>query len=83
MSDSSYNGWTNYPTWAVNLWLSNDEPLYREAVEIVNGQHNVSPGGTAFRANCADALRLGPVTSLRPTWVRRSPPTCSATRSTR
>lgn len=34
MNDQSYNGWSNYPTWAVNLWLSNDEPLYREALEI-------------------------------------------------
>lgn len=24
-SDSSYNGWPNYETWVVNLWLSNDE----------------------------------------------------------
>jgi hypothetical protein len=28
---SAHEGWTNYPTWAVNLWLSNDEGLYREA----------------------------------------------------
>ena len=27
-SDTRYNGWTNYPTWAVNMWLSNDEGLY-------------------------------------------------------
>lgn len=24
-----YNGWTNYETWAVNLWIGNDEPSYR------------------------------------------------------
>lgn len=31
--DTSYNGWTNYPTWCVNLWLGNEEPLYREALD--------------------------------------------------
>ena len=24
----SYQGWTNYETWAVSLWLSNDESSY-------------------------------------------------------
>ena len=27
-SDSSYNGWSNYETWVVNLWLGNDEVSY-------------------------------------------------------
>lgn len=35
MSDAAYNGWTNYPTRAVNLWLSNDESLYDEARALV------------------------------------------------
>jgi hypothetical protein len=24
MTDLTYNGWTNYETWVVNLWLTND-----------------------------------------------------------
>lgn len=24
-----HNGWTNYETWCVNLWLDNEEPSYR------------------------------------------------------
>ena len=27
--DKQYNGWSNYETWCVNLWLENEEPSYR------------------------------------------------------
>lgn len=26
-----YNGWKNYETWAVALWIDNEEPSYRHA----------------------------------------------------
>ncbi len=26
----SYNGWKNWETWQINLWIDNEEPLYRE-----------------------------------------------------
>jgi hypothetical protein len=31
---TTYNGWTNYETWCVNLWLSNDEGLYNDVREM-------------------------------------------------
>ena len=31
----TYNGWKNYPTWAVNMWLSNDQGTYNETRERV------------------------------------------------
>ena len=27
-SDRRYNGWTNYETWAVGLWIDNDQATY-------------------------------------------------------
>lgn len=29
MDNKKYNGWTNYETWAVALWLNNEEASYR------------------------------------------------------
>jgi hypothetical protein len=36
MLKQEYNGWTNYETWCVNLWMSNDQgsdEYYRESAQ--------------------------------------------------
>lgn len=32
MDTTRYNGWTNYATWNVALWVGNDEPVYRAMI---------------------------------------------------
>ena len=51
MDENTYNGWPNWPTWLVNLWLGNDyenqlrvSTLASEAIE----QH---PGNPAHAAH--------------------------------
>lgn len=31
---NKYNGWSNYPTWCVKLWIDNDEGLYNEVKQL-------------------------------------------------
>ena len=39
-TDTTYNGWKNYPTWAVNLWLSNSYELYIAIGEMAHEYAN-------------------------------------------
>lgn len=32
---SDYNGWKNYATWNVALWINNEQPYYKGAVDFM------------------------------------------------
>lgn len=56
MTTDGYNGWSNYETWAVSLWIDNEDWSQHEARELVgaawcrNSEHP--------RVEAADALRM-------------------------
>ena len=52
---SEYNGWCNYETWAVNLWLSNDAASYEYWAEQADGA-DVYALGCQLRAEHLDAV---------------------------
>lgn len=35
MKVDTYNGWKNWQTWNVALWVNNDDALYKSAVEFM------------------------------------------------
>lgn len=42
-SQDTYNGWKNYPTWCVNLWIDNERDTHERALEIANEEINDAP----------------------------------------
>ena len=79
--DNKYNGWSNYETWNVALWIGNDEGLYnlakeckdyaefREQMEEINHFDKIayrSPDGVAWNDSGLDVRELDElITDLR------------------
>ena len=55
--DISYNGWENYETWNVALWLQNDEHLYHITQECGNYENFVEMFGE--ETSTPDGVRYG------------------------
>lgn len=51
--DRTYNGWANYPTWCVHLWLTNDEATYDNCIWYAQEARNYDPPRVAL----ADMLK--------------------------
>jgi hypothetical protein len=57
-NDTTYNGWTNYETWVVNLWIDNDEDTQNRwserAAELV--QEAIDADSDDIRDSAASTL---------------------------
>jgi hypothetical protein len=53
MTDTTYNGWTNYETWLVNLWMDNEQgshEFFRETAREIYDGHEPIPDTRLTRA---------------------------------
>lgn len=62
------NGWANYQTWNVTLYIANEESLYFNAVEyVMNEGDNATYSGFIERMDLADTVTPDGVGWLDPT----------------
>lgn len=48
MSNETYNGWKNWESWNVALWIGNDETLYDMARHCINKSGSVTEACEKF-----------------------------------
>jgi hypothetical protein len=48
MTQQTYNGWANYETWNVSLWIQNRQFLYNTAVACVEYKNDDETAYTKF-----------------------------------
>ena len=67
MTDQTYNGWANWETWNVALWIENDEGFYKEArkcysypnfVERMGFASSATPDGAKYDSPELDIAEL-------------------------
>lgn len=42
-ADQGYNGWKNYETWTVSLWLDNDYGAYQQCLDLTQHTQTTQP----------------------------------------
>lgn len=67
--NGTYEGWANYHTWNVALWICNDEPLYYEALHYSSAYFNQDTATyAAFVEEVMDS-RWGDITPDGVSWT--------------
>ena len=65
MSDKTYEGWKNYATWNVSLWLNNEFGIYTGAVDFMKDYKGNHP----YKDFCEDSGLSTQQTPDRIRWV--------------
>lgn len=63
-SDRTYNGYKNYETWAVNLWIDNDQGMADELQDMAHHAKNVHALADAIKGWIEDMNPLSGQASL-------------------
>lgn len=73
--DKSYNGWKNYETWAVALWIDNEEWSQERAQEIARDARREGPAHVNVKSGIWEPERAAVyiLSDALREWVRDTP----------
>lgn len=74
MNREGYNGWTNYETWAVALWLDNEEGSYHHKAELADTAWEDAEGSSTRKEDAE--ITLGHALKV---WLEESMPDLGGT----
>lgn len=57
--DTSYNGWKNYETWNVPLWIENNEPTYNKAKDFMRTYKGKTPYNDFLKSSGLRGTKTG------------------------
>lgn len=63
-TDQGYNGWTNYETWIVDVWLTSDQGLYEYVRELKEQYTSKYDLGEAIKAFIEESSPLAEEASM-------------------
>lgn len=56
IGDGTYEGWKNHATWAIALWINNDQGMYEEVTQMVSGMQDIGEAAEAIK-NYIDGMK--------------------------
>ena len=57
-NEKGYNGYSNYETWVVNLWINNDEKVYNEMKNTVEPVNKECDGSNVYTIDEVNKLAI-------------------------
>ncbi len=77
MTENGYNGWKNYETWNVALWIDNDQGSYSQRQEMAQEAWDNAASGDAYKGQTREDSAKYSLSKALQEWIEEMNPLAS------